>query len=88
MSSFSAYPPDTRGGQILPLTSWEGISRLFTEHLEFRRFQQLPASKRSSNWKERRKRGPCSEAVPQSGTWMPSISVTWIRERTANAFGD
>jgi hypothetical protein len=46
------------------LTSWEGISRLFTEHLEVRRFLQLPRSRQLTTWKERRKHAPFSEAVP------------------------
>jgi hypothetical protein len=64
MSSITAYPLDTSGGQRLPFTSLEDISRLFTEHLEVHRFVQLPPSKRSSTWKERRKHAPFSEAFP------------------------
>jgi hypothetical protein len=64
MHSCTAYPPDTSGGQRFPFTSWEDFSRLFTEHLDVRRFLQLPPSKRSSTWKERRKHAPFSEEVP------------------------
>jgi hypothetical protein len=64
MSSFPTFPLDPNGGPRLPLTSWEDISRLFTEHLEVRRFLQLPSSKRSSTWRERRKHAHFSEAVP------------------------
>jgi hypothetical protein len=63
-------------------------SRPFTEHLEVRRFLQLPSSKRSSTWKERRKHAPFSEAVPQSVIWMPSTCAILMSEHTANACGD
>jgi hypothetical protein len=63
MSAFPSYPLDTNGGNRLPLTSWEDISRLFTEHLEVRRFLQLPRSRQPTTWKERRKHAPFSEAV-------------------------
>jgi hypothetical protein len=64
MSFFTTYPLDTSGGQRLQLTSWEDISRLFTEHLEVRLFLQLPPSKQPSSWNERRKHAPFSVAVP------------------------
>jgi hypothetical protein len=64
MSSFPTFPLDPIGGPRLLFTSWEDISSLFTEHLEVRRFLQMPSSKRSSTWRERRKHAPFSEAVP------------------------
>jgi hypothetical protein len=64
MSSFLTFPLDPIGGPRVPFTLWEDISRLFTEHLEVRRFLQLPSSKRPSITKVRRKHAPFSEAVP------------------------
>jgi hypothetical protein len=64
MSSFLIFPLVPICGPRLPFISWEDISRLFTEHLEFHRFLQLPSSKRYSTWKERRKHARFSEAVP------------------------
>jgi hypothetical protein len=88
ISSFPTFPLDPIGGPRLPFTSWEDISRLFTEHLEVRRVLQLPWSKRSSTWRERRKHAPFSEAVPQSGIWMPSTCAIRMSEHTANSCGD
>jgi hypothetical protein len=82
MSSFPTFPLDPIGGPRLPFTSWEDISRLFTEHLEVRRFLQLSPSKRSSSWKERRKHAPFSEAVPP--VW--DLDALYIRHPAERAY--
>jgi hypothetical protein len=82
MSSFPSYPLDPIGGPRLPFTSWEDISRLFTEHLEVRRFLQLSSSKRSSTWRERRKHAPFSEAVPP--VW--DLDALYLRHSDERAY--
>jgi hypothetical protein len=82
MSAFPSYPLDPIGGPRLPFTSWEDISRLFTEHLEVRRFFQLPSSKRSSTWRERRKHAPFSETVPP--VW--DVDALYLRHPDERAY--
>jgi hypothetical protein len=60
MTSGAIYAPDRRP----PFTSWDDIARLFTDHLEVQRFNQLPPHHRATAWNERRKHAPWSEAVP------------------------
>jgi hypothetical protein len=60
MTSGATYPPDRRP----PVTSWNDIARLFTDHLEVQRFNQLPPHHRATAWNERRKHAPWSEAMP------------------------
>ena len=60
MTNSAAHPSDRRA----PFTAWDDIARLFTDHLEVQRFNQLPPHHRAAAWKERRKHAPCSEAVP------------------------
>jgi hypothetical protein len=82
MSTFPSYPLDPVGGPRLPFTSWEDISRLFTEHLEVRRFFQLPSAKRSSTWRERRKHAPFSETVPP--VW--DLDALYLRHSDERAY--
>jgi hypothetical protein len=60
MTSGATYPPDRRP----PFTSWDDITRLFTDHLDMQRFNQLPPHHRATAWNKRRKHAPWSEAVP------------------------
>jgi hypothetical protein len=59
MTSGATYLPDRRP----PFTSWDDIARLFTDHLEVQRFNQVPPQHRATAWNERRKHAPWSEAV-------------------------
>ena len=80
MTNGAAHPPDRRA----PFTAWDDIARLFTDHLEVQRFNQLPPHHRAPAWNERRKHAPCSEAVPPA--W--GLDALYLRHPDERSYCD